>query len=211
MSSYVDALKRWSEDDGPGGAADPYAALRSRLEALTRDRPLAGLVIAGVDRGDDAYRVALGYATSLVPARRRVLLVDADLRSTGRPRAVAAPPAGGDFASLVAAGRWPAPTNEAGVHVVAATAIANPEEVLGHPACTEWLRKQTERFGFVVVAAPPVLVWPDAVPPAKALGGIALATRNRPGFESDVARAQNGLAAAGCRVLGVVLHGAENA
>ncbi len=62
-------------------AADPYHALRIRLESSSFERPPRTLLVSSTKRGDGRSTIAAGLALSFALSGKEVVVVDADFRS----------------------------------------------------------------------------------------------------------------------------------
>src|SRR5262249_49554851 len=120
MSAYFDALNR--RPNIPVYAPPPklripapahrlpprqmpaeYGKLREKLMVAAKNRPLRTLVFAGCEGGEGCTRVTREFAEALASSGLNMLLVDADLRTSGLTASIAA--SGPDLAAIVAEGR----------------------------------------------------------------------------------------------------------
>ena len=190
-------------------AAEAYRFLRTNIDFSNVDAPPRLLLVVETTGAGQAAGVAANLAAATAASGRRVLLVEADLRAPvvsgmfGQPgtsgltnllldgRAPLPPPAARDVPNLWVLPGGPVPPN--------------PADVLGSQRMAALL--QTLRAGYdqVVVVAPPVPLWPDALALASQADGVVLVvdapTARRGGAQDAVAA----LRQVGGRVLGVVL------
>lgn len=163
--------------------ADQYRMLRCELDYLRKDRRLSVVAVTSPGVGDGKTTTAINLAGTLAQdPKARVLLVDADLRrpSVGRllgcgertdgpglAGAILEP--GRSLASVVrerpAFNLWVLP---------AGPPRSLPFELLRSPRLGELLAEARERFDFVVVDTPPLLLLPDCRALAERVDGFLL-------------------------------------
>ena len=163
--------------------ADQYRMLRCELDYLRKDRTLSVVAVTspGVAEGKTTTAINLAGTLAQDPTAR-VLLVDADLRRSGVGRLVgvgeradgpglagAILEPGRPLASVVrerpAFNLWVLP---------AGPTRSLPFELLRSPRLGELLEEARERFDFVVVDTPPVLLLPDCRALAERIDGFLL-------------------------------------
>jgi capsular exopolysaccharide synthesis family protein len=191
----------------PDAADEQHRILAARLEpALARGARKIG--VSSPSRGEGRTRTAAGAARALARAgRRRVVLVDCDLRAPSLHAALGVrAPAGlaevlGGLAPLdgaiVRIGEDP-------LHLLAAGA-ASPS-LISHPKLGELLGELARRFDAVVVDAPPVLGLADVPLLARDLDALLLVLEAGRTRRESLASALTALDDARDRLLGCVLN-----
>ena len=183
--------------------------LGARLRALGRDKRLRRIGVVGSGRGEGSTTVALGLARALArDHRRRVLLVDLDLRRPALEEELGlGPPAVGLRRYLDGKSEIPVlrRSRPAGFWVLSAGAGATPTEVsLVSPRLATLLRAADRVFDYVVADCPPLLEGGDATVLQGHLDGFVFVVRSRHAERETIRRA-SALLRPGL-VVGVVLN-----
>lgn len=205
---------------GDGRLAEEYRAVAFRL---THDKRFSDrrrlLVVAPRGTGETSAAVAANLAASFAEMGMEVLLVEADLRTpalSGRLRtADGARPGWARTPGLGEAG-WPAglhlpiDAGESGsFDLVPGRRVRNVARALTSPAAGRLFAEADEPGSVVIVLAPPVLAYADAIALADRVDGVVVVCDPRAVHRADLERVRELVAAAGAAVLGVVLHSAE--
>ena len=188
-----------------------YTALRERLLAMAHARPLKALVFAGCDGGEGCTQVVREFAQTLAASGLRVLLVDADARSSGLTHAMAATSA--DLASLVNQDGRPGPATDYGrgqVTVVPSPSVPNAENFFTTPEFSAWLDAQRGSYDYVLLDAPPLLRFADALLIGRVSDGVVILAQAETTERDALTRARDLLRKASVNVLGVVLNRVRN-
>ncbi|KAA0098822.1 polysaccharide biosynthesis tyrosine autokinase [Mycolicibacterium sp. P1-18] len=188
--------------------ADAFRELRVNLQALeVADGPRV-LLVASPMPGEGRTTTAVNLALALAETGMDVVVVDGDLR---RPAVASCLGVDGQVGvSTVLADR--ATVDEAlqqtqfpRVTVLASGAVpASPTELLGSPNAKELLRALAERFDYVVVDSPSLVV-KDAGLLAGSAQGVLIVARYGQSKRKQMASATTTLARAGAPLLGAVL------
>ena len=160
-------LQLASGSDDHAAAAEAYRGLRTSIQMLGVERPLATVQITSPGAAEGKTITLCNVAAVLADAGRRVVVVDCDLR---RPRvhdAFSLPNVLG-FTSVIA-GQVPleeairSVTERPGLSVLTAGPIPpNPSELLGSQKTSELLFRLQSDFDVVLIDSPPVLPVTDA-------------------------------------------------
>jgi Mrp family chromosome partitioning ATPase len=203
-----------------GRLAEEYRAVAFRV---THDKRFAArrrlLVAAPRGAGSAAAGVAVNVAASFAEMGMEVLLVEADLRmpslSARLPAAEGVRPAWAR-GSGTPEGGWPA-----GLHVpidagasgsfdlVPGRRVRNVARALTSAPATRLLAEADEPGSAVVVLAPPVLAYADALALADRVGGVVVVCDPRAVHRTDLVRVRELVEGAGGSVLGAVVHAAD--
>jgi tyrosine-protein kinase len=232
LAEYMDRRIRRTEDiatlaEAPVLGAIPEAAFRPRgdppggLEAFRKVRDLltssagslTSLVVVSPLKGEGRTTVAAGLAMAFAGAGRRVVLVDADMRS-GRLASRLGVPAGpglGDF--LTRAHSEPALQEVEWADgdlalLRAGSGSADPAELLGSKRMQALLDGFAAAGDLVVIDTPPLLAASDALPLMRRASAVLGVARLNETPRTAVSRMTRMVAPVGDRFLGVVATGA---
>lgn len=186
-----------------------YRGVRTTLRHTLRTASRRVAVVCGTGPDEGATAAALGIAEALAAADLRVLVVDADLRSSeltarlgadGRPGLVEAVAGTVELDDVVRA----VPGQRFAV-LPAGTTSQGPSELLGSAAAEALFGRLGEDYDYVVVDAPPVLACTDAAVVATWSDGVVLVVRHGEVRSDELEDAVACLRRVGARLLGPVL------
>lgn len=206
---------------GGGRLAEEYRAVAFRLTHDKRFSERRRLLVVGPrgGAGETPAAVAANLSASFAEMGMEVLLVEADLRTPtladrlrtadgGRPGWARSPGLG--------EGGWPAglqvpiDAGESGsFDLVPGRRVRNVARALTSAPAGRLFAEADEPGSVVVVLAPPVLAYADAVALADRVDGVVVVCDPRAVRRADLERVGELIDAAGASVLGVVLHSAE--
>jgi Mrp family chromosome partitioning ATPase len=189
-----------------------YTALRERLLAMAPAKPLKALVFAGCNGGEGCTQVVREFAQTLAASGLRVLLVDADARSSGLTHAMAA--TGTDLSALVNQNGGLAPATDYGrgqLTVVPSPASANDKEkFFTTPEFSAWLDAQRGSYDYVLLDAPPLLRFADGLLMGRVSDGVVILAQAETTERDALTRARDVLRKGSVNGLGVVLNRVRN-
>jgi Mrp family chromosome partitioning ATPase len=216
-----------------GGQSDARSAeeYRSIAFRLAYDDRFAGrrrlLVVAPRGSTDAAAAVASNLAASFAETGKDVLLVEADLRTpslvrrlreTTRPRpqwtlpelpaaATAGPAAAQEKGEWPGASHLAVDAGESGIFaLVPGERVRNVPRTLTSPRMTRLIAEADAPGSTVVVLAPPVLAYADALALVDRVDGVLIVCDPRGVHRTDLSRIRELIGGAGGTVLGAVLH-----
>ncbi len=201
-----------------GRAAEEYRSVAFRLACDRRlvDRPRSVLVVAPRGSGETAAAVAVNLAASFVEMDHDVLLVEADLRApslTDRLRGAegirpgwARKPARGDDGWPTGL-QIPIDAGESGAfELVPGARVRNAARALSSAPARRLLAEAEEPGATLVVHAPALLSYADAVALADRVGGVLVVCNPSEVHRVDLERIRDLVTGTGGTVLGAVLH-----
>jgi len=196
-------------------AAEQFRTLRSRLYQLrAAEKSLRVVLITSPVSGDGKTFVATNLAQAIVrQADRRVLLIDADLRSPNLHIALGASPAPGlgdylngsaDELSVIQHGQ------EGGLYFIGGgTTVNNASELLSNGRLNSLIEHTGAHFDWILIDSPPCLPVADASVIAGLCDGVLLVLRAGSTPSSAASKASQEIPKK--KLIGVVLNGvAEN-
>ncbi len=206
-----------SDDAGPLVAlqnpksplVEAYLAVQTNLELATSHGAPKSVAITSTRPQEGKSTTAFALAHSLARARRKVVLIDADLRSPSVHREFGLQNDLGVSNFLAGAGNVDAalhPTDRPGLSVMTAgPQPPNAADLLTGDRLRELIADLLTRFDHVVVDCPPVMGLADAPLVASAVEGVIYAVEARSIRSSVVRVALARLRSSNANVLGVVL------
>ncbi|MBT2403958.1 MULTISPECIES: lipopolysaccharide biosynthesis protein [unclassified Streptomyces] len=207
--------------------AEEYRSVAFRLAYDSRfaDRRRL-LVVAPRGSSETAAAVAVNLAASFAETGKDVLLIEADLRTPvlasqlptdagGRPRWSQMPggPAAGGHPGQHGDSDWPdgrqlvVDAGESGAFdLIPGERVRNVARALTSPRATRLVSEADSPNSTVVVLAPPVLSYADALALVDRVDGVLVVCDPRAVHRSDLSRIRELISGAGGTVLGAVLH-----
>ena len=191
-------------------AVEEFRTLRSRLHHLQAEKPLRTIVVTSPISGDGKTFVAMNLARAIARlADRRVLLIDADLRSSGLHIFLGAPANPGlgeylggcaDEMAVIQHGQ------EGGLYFIAGgKLVSNASELLSNARLKTLIERISPCFDWIIVDSPPCLPVADASVIAGSCDGILLVVRSGSTPRSAAQKAHRELQER--NVIGIVLNG----
>lgn len=195
----------------PGTVPAAYAALRERLLVEAQGKSLKSLVFAGCEGGEGCTQVAREFAEGLAGSGLSVMLVDADLRTSGLTARI--PAEGPDLSELVRTKESP-PSVACGrgrlAVVPSPVAVKGKESFFRADDLASWLEKVYPLFDYVFLDAPPILRHADGTLASLLCDAVVLVAKGGVTRGDALARARQQIERAGGKVLGVVLNQVRN-
>lgn len=187
-------------------AATAVRFIATKIAYARPDGPTSSALVVGMAKRDGAADLALGVATALARAGRRVVVVDANDESDELSALVGAEGAG--LSELLARPdmdpmdvalsrpRWPA---------IVARGELTPSTLVDPDTARTLIGKLNEQFEIVIVVSAPIHLSGNALVWAKAVNLAVLAVERDRAKRDDLAYAMENLAGINATVLGTVL------
>ena len=204
----------FSPANGHGSGAEQFRTLRSRLYQLRETTPLKKVLVTSALAGEGKTFVATNLAQAIAREKgRKVLLIDADLRSPMLHKPLGAPltPGLSDYLRGQASDPEIIQHGQEGnlCFIPAGSPGSDPSELLSNGALEKLLERLTPLFDWVILDSPPCLPVADANVLAGICDGVLLVLRAHATSSDAAARARKELQKR--KVLGVIMNAVEGA
>jgi capsular exopolysaccharide synthesis family protein len=191
--------------------AEAFRRLRANLTGAIEEGGARSIVVSSAKAEAGKSAVTANLALSFAETGRRVVVVDADLRESELTDALGHSSSPGltdvvrDELPLASALRgW---TENASLAVLGRGAkTPDPSRILASRRFATLVRELADRFDLVVIDAPPLLEFSDAVVVAHATAGAVVVARSGSTRTSDLSATVDSLQAVDVRTLGIVLN-----
>jgi len=208
---YFPVTEKLVIHDATGPACvEQYRRIAGTLHQLQEERGLKVLMVASAQVGEGKTLTAANLALTLSESyRRRVLLIDADLRKPrlhemfgedqkpGLADVLSGKTSSRDFRKTKISGLWLMP---------AGTPLRNPADLLGSPRFTKLIEELRAHFDWIVLDSPPVLAVADPCMIARVASGVLLVLDCGRTSRDVAAAAVQRLEAVSAPILGAMLN-----
>jgi succinoglycan biosynthesis transport protein ExoP len=193
-------------------AAEAYRALGSVILLSCLDNPPKVLVVTSAMAGEGKSTISCNLAAALAQRGRKVLLVDADLRSASIQEQLGMHPGCNTVFATGATqySRYQPIKSLPNLHVVpTGFRPTDPYEILDTARVKQLMDAWSVEYDHVIIDTPPVLLFADVLVMAARADGVLFVTRSGKSRTQASLRAREVLARAGANILGFVLNGAK--
>ena len=193
-------------------AAEPYRALGSVILLSCLDNPPKVLVVTSAMAGEGKSTISCNLAAALAQRGRKVLLVDADLRSASIQEQLGMHPGRNTVFATGATqySRYQPIKGLPNLHVVpTGFRPTDPYEILDTARVKQLMNAWSMEYDHVIIDTPPVLLFADVLVMAARADGVLFVTRSGKSRTQASLRAREVLTRAGANILGFVLNGAK--
>jgi succinoglycan biosynthesis transport protein ExoP len=193
-------------------AAEAYRALGSVILLSCLDNPPKVLVVTSAMAGEGKSTISCNLAAALAQRGRKVLLVDADLRSASLQEQLGMHPGRNTVFATGATqySRYQPIKGLPHLHVVpTGFRPTDPYEILDTARVKQLMEAWSAEYDHVIIDTPPVLLFADVLVMAARADGVLFVTRSGKSRTQASVRAREVLARAGANILGFVLNGAK--
>jgi len=191
--------------------AESYRAVRAAIFFGTRGQTHRVLQVTSANSGDGKTTLCCNLASAIAMSGKKVLLVDCDLR---RPRVHKLFGLSLDvgLASVMRDGMDVPDAIQTTLVpnldvMTVGPRVDNPAELLLSPQFTDLVQQLREKYDFVLMDTPPILIVTDPAAVAAHVDGVILVVRNTKRSRPQTRRVRETLDLIGARVLGVVVNG----
>ncbi|MGF1566947.1 MAG: GumC family protein [Nodosilinea sp.] len=192
--------------------AGAYQMLQANLKFIRSDQPLRSMVMTSSVAQEGKSEVSANLAATMAQAGKRVLLVDADLRSPSQHHLWNVLNTVGLSHVLVGEGQIDQALTEVAPNLTLLTAGVippNPLALLDSERMAALVETLSSRFDYVIFDTPPLVGAPDAAVLGKATSGILLVVRPRLVDAASLGAAKSLLERSGASVLGFIANGVD--
>jgi len=194
-----------------GGLAEAYRRLRTNLQFVNASVPVGTVLVTSSVPGEGKSTTAVSLALAMAEKRKRVLLVDADLRRPSVARLCGLEGAVGLSTILVGEATIADVAHPWGLDsldVIPAGAIPpNPSQLVDSDAMERFLSAASTDYDFVILDTPPVLSLTDAAVLAKRTDGTIVVAGCRKVRRAQLVETLGTLDAIGVNIVGLVANG----
>lgn len=189
--------------------AESFRSLRTNLQFLNIDGGPRSFVVSSPNPGEGKSTTTANLAISLAETGATVALIEGDLRLPTLARYLGIEGAVGLTDVLLGRAEVADALQKWGrekLFILPAGRIPpNPSELLGSAAMARLLEQLTERFDYVLIDTPPLLLVTDAAVVSKFAGGVIVVAASGTTKKHELAGAVRALDAIGSRLLGVII------
>jgi succinoglycan biosynthesis transport protein ExoP len=190
--------------------AEAFRSLRTSILLSTADHPPSSLLVTSTQPGEGKTTIATNLAIALTQVGRRVLLVDADLRSPSLHRLFGMRESSGLVSHLTGHQDWHTvvrPSGCPGLDLLFCGPIPpNPSELLSSRTMGELIRSAREQYDIVILDSAPMLALADSRILATLVSGVLLVVKNAMIPREQAKQALWGIQSVGANVIGVALN-----
>lgn len=160
--------------------AEAYRRIRANLQFARPDATVQVIAVTSAEKGDGKTTTSVNLALAMASAGKETLLVDADLRRPRLHDILQVPSEPGLSQLLFSEEPFdPAPfrTHVDDFSVIPSGGdVLNPAELLGSERMAHFLSQMRERYAFVIIDTPPVLLFSDALALSSRCDGTIVVT-----------------------------------
>lgn len=192
--------------------AGAYQMLQANLKFISSDLPLRSMVISSSIAQEGKSEVCANLAATMAQAGKRVLLVDADLRSPSQHHIWNVLNTVGLSHVLVGEGQLEDALTEVATNLTLLTAGVippNPLALLDSERMAALVESLSSQFDYILFDTPPLVGAADAAVLGKATNGILLVVRPRLVDSAEMIAAKSLLERSGANVLGFIANGVD--
>ena len=197
---------------------EAYKSIRTNIMLSVMKKGCKIIVVSSSVANEGKTTTTTNLAISISQADQRVLLIDGDLRKPKVHHYFSIPNAPGltnylgssvnsrsmqqlDLFSIVH------PTEYANLSVITSGSIPpNPAEILGSEPMSEFLKKASEHYDYIIIDTPPINVVSDALPVIRESDGVVLVVRANSSTHPELQKALDSLKFIDAKILGFVVN-----
>ena len=192
---------------------EAFKLLRTNLEFSFPDQPGCKIIgVAGALKGVGKSLVAVNLAYSFAQTKKRVLLIEADLRmpSVSHKTGLKSTPGLSNILAGMDFEENPIQKYTANMDIIAAGDIPpNPSELLGSQRMEDLLHSLAKKYDYIILDLPPVIVVSDALVVSKYVNGFVVVIRQNYDEKAALEEMMRQFSLVKARVLGYVFNGSD--
>jgi succinoglycan biosynthesis transport protein ExoP len=192
---------------------EAFRSLRTSILLSTGDGPPSSLLITSTQPAEGKTTIASNLAIALAQVGRRVLLVDADLRSPSLHRLFGERERLGLVGYLTGHLDWHAvvqPSGTPGLDLLfCGPRPPNPAELFSSQRMPTLIQSARERYEFVILDSAPMLALADSRILAPLVSGVLLVVKNGTTPREQVLHVESSIRRVGANLVGVILNHAD--
>jgi len=194
----------------PTNFEEPVRGLRSDV-LFMNSQGMSSFLITSSSPGEGKSTITANLALSLAELNKRVLIIDANMRSPSLHKILNMPNDTG-LSSILAENEQPyLKKTGSGIHVITSgPATDDPSALLGSYDMLQLLKNLTNEFDFILMDSPPLLTGPDSALLASIVHGALMVLSVGNTSVEDFKRAKQILERSSAKILGIVMNRFED-
>ncbi len=213
-ASVFNPQKMLLSDNSPFTVKEAYKSLRTNVMFSLPGNDSKCIGVVSADRGDGKSSVALNLAISFAQIRKKVIIVDCDLRlpTVASKLGIEAKPGLSNFLSGTQEGKEPVIRRSKlyGIDIMTAGDIPpDPTMLLESKQMTAFVELLKKYYDYIVLDFPPVTIVSDAVMLSNIVDGYLMVVRHTESEYSKINEMLRQLDFAGAKALGFVYNGVD--
>ena len=192
---------------------EAFRSLRASILLSAAGGPPNSFLVTSTQPSEGKSTVATNLAIALAQIGRRVLLVDADLRSPSLHRLFGARESSGLVSYLADHQDWRTLVRHSGLSgldlLFCGPVPPNPSELLSSQSMETLIKSAGKQYEFVILDSAPMLALADSRILAPLVSGVLLVVKSRTIPREQVLHAQSSISSVRANLIGVILNGVD--
>ena len=213
IGSKPEELKEYllTHNDSKNPVAEAYRAIRTSVFfSSTEEHPLNSILVTSPGPQEGKSTVLCNLGIAIAQSRKKVLLVDADMRKPKLHEIFGAKNKNGLTEFLCAKAKFSDIIKETSIENVSfvngGVHPPNPSELLSGHKIKEFIEEAKKKFDYILFDTPPIAVVTDALVLSRAVGGVILVAETNKTSRRVLPRVHHILQDAKAHVIGKVLN-----
>lgn len=194
----------------PANFEEPVRGLRSDI-LFMNSQGMSSFLITSSSPGEGKSTIVANLALSLAELNKKVLIIDANMRSPSLHKILHLPNETG-LSSILAEDKQPyLKKTESGINVITSgPAVDDPSALLGSYDMLQLLKNLKSELDIILIDSPPLLTGPDSAVLASIVHGALMVLSAGNTSIEDFGRAKQILERSNAKILGIVMNGFED-